>query len=155
MMRDLIVCFFMVLLLLTGCDNKEENLKNEYVDIKSKLLNNHQYTDGDNLPCDIVYHVDRVSEENVKFNIVLNHPKENMKDIKAMVIHNCYEEELFPTIGIFDKSQELLMNNDEELVMSGNIKTVKNVSQLDLKFSVWFEYKNDSGEVKEIFYKTT
>ena len=110
---------------------------------------------SDELPLDIMFDVDRIDEENVKLKIIFSNPSENMREIRAMAIHNYYEEELFPTIGVFDEKKELLLDSDNELVLKSNIKTTKNVSKLDLQFNVWFEYKNDSGELKEIFYKTT
>ena len=145
----------MFFFLLTGCENKEEILKNKYIDIKNHLLDNKKYMNSDELPLDIMFDVDRIDEENVKLKIIFSNPSENMREIRAMAIHNYYEEELFPTIGVFDEKKELLLDSDNELVLKSNIKTTKNVSKLDLQFNVWFEYKNDSGELKEIFYKTT
>lgn len=141
---------------MVGCENREEISKSEYIDMKSNLLEKKNYTEKDKLPLDIMVKIDRMDEEKVKYRVILSHPKENMREIKAMVIHNYYNEDLFPSVGIFDDRKELLtVSDDSQIELEDSIKTTKNISQLNLELKVWIEYTNDLGDKREIFYKTT
>ena len=78
-----------------------------------------------------------------------------MKEIKAMVIHNYYSDDIYPSIGIFNKEKELTTNQDDKIELKDNIKTTQNISKLNLELKVWIEYINDEGKKQEIYYKTT
>ena len=155
-MKKVSIIFFLMILILTGCENKEEETKNEYISMKSNLLEEEKYTDISNLPIDITVKIDRIDEERVKYKVILNKPKENMKNIKALVVHNYYNEELYSSVGFFDDSRNLLAQDEESSIeLSNTIKTTKNLSKINLELKLWLEYINDEGEKKEIYYKTT
>lgn len=145
------------MVLITGCANKEEKDKNEYLAIKSNLLENTNFERIENLNCDVTVSVDRINEEEISYRVIIDNPKENMNDIKAMVVHNYYTEDIFPSLGLFDDAESLIVGNEEvrgiELV--GYIDTIKDISALNLKLKIWIQYTDDNGEVKDIYYKTT
>ncbi len=155
-MKKKYVLIFFCLLFLVGCENQEEKIKNEYIGMKSTLLE-EDYTDidKDNLPLDIKVQIDRVDEEKVKYHVIFSNPKENMNEIKAMVVHNYYSETLFPSVGVFDDKQNLLVSDGDSIELVDTIKTTKNISKLNLELKVWMEYVDDDGEKKEVYYKTT
>lgn len=147
-----------LIVLLTGCTNQEENVKNEYIAMKNSLLAaNIINENSEKLPLDIIINLDRNNDEVITYDVILNNPRENMHDIKAMVVHNYYSEEIFPSIGVFEEEKNLLINNQEqqEIKLTGIIETTKNISNINLEVKVWLQYTNDSGEIKEIYYKTT
>ena len=146
----------LLLLLLVGCSTKEEVSRNEYIAIKSNLLEESTYTDSLELPLDIVVSLDRTDEEVIDYKVVFSNPDEDMYDIEAMVIHNYYSEDLFPTIGVFDQKGELMAaNKDSVIELEDTIKTNKNLSAINLELKIYIKYKNKDGEMKEIYYKTT
>lgn len=152
--------FLLIILMifLTGCVNNEENIKNEYIAMKNNLLSaNVVNKDNENLPLDIIVNLDRSSEDIIKYDVILKNPKENMRNIKAMVVHNYHSEEIFPSIGVFDMRKNLLMNDEteQEVKLVGTIETTKNISNLNLEIKIWLQYTNDSEEIKEIYYKAT
>ena len=150
-MLIVIICIF----LLAGCENKEEELKNKYIAIKKNLLEEEKYTNKDNLPLDIIADIKR-DKEIIKYKIILKNPKEDMKDIVAIVVHNYYTENLFPSVGIFNDKQELLTNNkNASIELEDTIDTTKDIGKLNLELKVWIKYKNILNEEKEIYYKTT
>jgi len=146
-----------VLLITTGCENQEENTKNEYIAMKNNLFQESSYSEE--LPLEITIHIDRISEEKIDYKVVLENPKENMNEIKAIVVHNHYTEDMYPSIGVFDEPQKLLLNESEEeqnmIKITGSIQTIKNISKLNLELKVWIQYVTDLGETKDIYYKTT
>lgn len=146
-----------LIIILTGCTNNEENIKNEYIAMKSSLIEEKITSkDVDALPIDIVSNIDRINEEEVNYKVIFKNPKENMHDIKAMIVHNHYSEEIFPSIGVFNETKELLVTDEnKEIELTGTIKTIENISKMNLEIKLWIQYTNDSGEKKEIYYKTT
>ena len=149
----------LLMIALTGCKNEEEDEKNEYLAMKSDLLAKDKFDDASSMNCDITFSLDRLDEEKVTYSVVLDNPKENMHDIRAIVVHNYYTEEVFPTVGLFDKPVDLLVNSQDEkdnsVELVGNIETTDDIDNLDLELKILIEYKTDSGEVKDIYYKTT
>ena len=76
-------------------------------------------------------------------------------DIEAMVVHNYYDDELFPTLGLFDEKGELLVDSDTTIKLSDTIETNKDLSSIDLELKIYLKYVDENGEKKEIYYKTT
>lgn len=146
------------LLLVTGCNNKVEEEKNEYLDTKSLLETNKDFIVADDLPCDVTVSLERTNEENVNYNVMFNNPKENMNDVKILVIHNQYTEDIFPYIGLMDSDTEsLLVDNygNSQINIPGKLSTTNDIDNLSLEFRIWLEYIDDSLEKKTIYYKTT
>lgn len=146
----ILLCLFF----MTGCQNKEENVKNEYIAFKKEVLKSANYQE-ENLPVDIITTIERIDNENINYKTVINNPKENMHNIKIMLVHNYQNENLYPSIGIFDETKELLVENTEEIILEDIIKSNENLSKLDLELKLLIEYIDDFGEKKDIYYKTT
>lgn len=155
-MKKIYILLLFSLVFISGCENKEEAIKNEYIAMKNETFDEKNYTEEE-LPVDIITTVERIDEEAVNYKTTITNPKENMHNVKILLVHNYYNEDIFPSIGVFDEPQELLVDNDEEtkLTLKDTIKTTKNISKLDLKLKVLIEYTNDNGEKKDIYYKTT
>ena len=149
--------FLLIILIifLTGCINKNEDVKSEYIAMKNHLFEEKIEDNNADLPLDIVVNVDRLDEEEVVYKVILDDPKEDMYNIKVMVVHNYYSEEIYPTIGVFDEKEELLKGDDEKLELTGTIKTTKNISDIALKIKLSLQYEDKLGEIREIYYETT
>lgn len=154
-MKKIFLVILLGLVLLTGCKNKEEDKKSEYLAMKSNLLENKKYTSSEDLACNIIVSVDRLDEEKISYKVVISNTKENMNNIKALVVHNYYTEEVFPTIGLFDETKNLSANTSDELKLEGTIETTNDIDNLNLELKILIEYLDDDGQVKDIYYKTT
>lgn len=155
-MKKVYIIFFLCLFLLTGCENNNEEPKDEYISLRNEIQEKNEYTSLEDLPLDITVKYDRVDEEKVKYKILLNNPKKNMKEMKCIVIPNYPSEELYPSFGLFDNKKELLTSKENDSIELDNIfKTTKNLSKINLELKIWIEYIDDSGEKNEIYYKTT
>lgn len=154
-MKKIFLVLFLSILLFTGCENKEENEKNDYLDMKSQLLSHKEFISLEELTCDIVVNIDRKDEEKVIYEVVLSKPKENMNNIKAVLVHNYYTEDVFPTIGLFDDTKSLLVDSQNNITLKGSIKTDKDIDNLNLMLKLLIRYTTDDGIKKDIYYKTT
>ncbi len=150
-----ILLFITILFLLTGCKNKEENEKNKYLEMKSNLLESKKFTSNDKIPCNIKIDIDRLSKEQVQYKVTFSNPKEDMNDIKAIVVHNYYTENIFPSIGLFNKKKNLKINNRNKIILKGKIETTDDIDKLNLELKILIEYKTNNNKIKDIYYKTT
>ena len=101
--------FLLIILLvvLTGCTNQEEKIRNEYIAKKSHLMAKEiTSTKLEDLQFEIITNLERMNEEEIKYQVILTNPKENMHKIKGILVHNFYNEEIFPSIGVFDEEKE-------------------------------------------------
>ena len=151
------ILLIILIVFLTGCTNTEEDNKSEYIALKSNLLEEQITNEKEELPVDITVNLDRINEEKIDYKVTLDNPKENMHNIKSLVVHNYYSDEIFPSLGVFNQKKELLVDTDleEKIELTGEIKTIKNISNMNLEIKLWLQYTDDSGEIKEIYYKTT
>lgn len=156
-MKKIYILLLFSLIFISGCENKEEATKNEYIAMKNETFNEENYSEDSSLPVDIITTIERIDEEEIDYKTTITNPKENMHDVKVLLVHNYYNEDVYPSIGVFDDTQELLVNSDTttELVLKDTIKTTKNISKLNLELKLLIEYTNDEGEKKDIYYKTT
>ena len=152
-----ILLVIIILTLFAGCKNREETEKNSYLTMKSDLLEAKKYSLFEDLPCDIKIDVSRKNKEQVVYIVTLANPKENMNEARAIVVHNYYTEDVFPSIGLFEKEANLLLNNstNNSLKLKGKIETTESIDKLNLKIKVLIKYKTDDNKSKTIYYKTT
>ncbi len=151
-MKKLSILCLLCFLLLSGCENKEEKAKANYMEAKSKLIEEKKWIKEQELPLNIEIDIKRLDEERVKYKIIFSDPKEDMNKIKIMAVHNYYSEALYPSIGIFNKETSLLKGNDNQIILEDSLKTTKNIDDLNLKFKIWIQYLNNQNEEKEIYY---
>ena len=159
-----ILSMFVIILSVTACynavvevgiDEKVEDNKVTYLDLKNNPAKRDIFNKLEDIPCNLNVSVDRTSEEEISYRVILDNPKTNMKDIEALLIHNEFSENIFPSIGIFDDKASLIVNNEDvkgiELV--GYIETTKEFADLDLELKLWLKYNDDENKEHEIYYK--
>ena len=157
-MKKVLICFvFISLFLFVGCrkDTTDQEEKNDYLALKSDLISKTDFSQGEELNLDISVSIERVDEESISYTTTLSNVKENMNNIKVLVVHNYFTEDVFPSIGIFDDTKNLMVNDDNNITLVGYIDTTKDIRKLDLELKIWIQYIDDEGEVKDIYYKTT
>ena len=157
-MKKLLICLaFISLLLVIGCkkDTIDQEEKSDYLAMKSDLISKTDFNQGEELNLDISISVERIDEETISYTTYLSNAKENMNNMKVLVVHNYFTEDVFPSIGIFDETKSLMTNDKNNISLVGYIETTKDIRKLDLELKVWIQYTDDDGEVKDIYYKTT
>ena len=119
------------------------------------MLSSNNFTNKDDLPFDLNVYVNRVNDEELSYRAIIDNEKENMYDVRAILIHNYYTDDIFPSIGIFDDGVDLLVDNDDVKGISlvGYINSNKDIDNLE--YRVYIEYKDDNDKLNKIYYKTT
>ena len=64
-MKKTLLLLVLLLIILSGCKNKEEDEKSEYLAMKSELLENEEFTNSEDINCDITFTLDRVDDEKI------------------------------------------------------------------------------------------
>jgi len=144
-------------LLVVGCgkEQSEEDSRENYLAYKSDLVKRDEFSNYEDLVCDIAVSLERVDDEIISYTTNISNPKENMNDVKVMVVHNYFTEDVFPTIGIFDENRDLLTASEDNITLVGYIDSNLDIKNLGLELKIWIEYMDDDGNIKDIYYKTT
>lgn len=68
---------------------------------------------------------------------------------------NNFTEDIFPSIGILDETESLLVDGQDVKGISlvGYIETTKEISELDLELRLWLKYIDEEGLDHEFYYK--
>ena len=151
-MKKIYILLLLCIFILTGCENKEEKVKSEYIAMKNNTLTQASYEED--LPVEIITTIKRIDEEAVSYKVIINNPSINMHNVKVLLAHNYYIEDVFPSIGIFDDVKELLVDSEEanEIILEGVIETTEDIRKLELELKVSIEYINDDGDKKDLYY---
>ncbi len=140
-----------VLLLLTGCTNKVEEEKYAYLEYKNNLEEQKDFVSQESLEFNTYFNLVRETEEKVTYSLVIDSPKVNMKNVKALLIHDFVTDDVFPSVGIFDEPVTLHKDSNDKIVLEGSIQTIEDIS--DTKFKLYLEYVDDDGLENSIYYE--
>lgn len=139
---------FLVLLFiigLTGCtsgreakvvnENKEEYLS--YV----KKLNDVKKSTNIEYPFDIDVKYDKLTKDEVRFQVIIDNPKDTIDEISAVAIHNLPTDDIFPSTGIFENKQTLVPNKKPSgIILVGYIPYTKKLSSFSCEVKVLIKY---------------
>lgn len=139
------------LFLLVGCTNKVEEEKYAYLEYKSNLEEQEEFASQDSLEFNTYFDLERENEEVINYSLVIDNPKVNMNNVKALLIHDFAVEDVFPTVGIFDDAVTLKVDSGDKIILKGNIQTNKDIS--NVKFKLYLEYTSDDGTLNNIYYE--
>lgn len=140
-----------LLMLMVGCTNSSEENKIAYLEYKSELEEKETFNEEESLDFNVYFNIERINEEIVDYSLVIDKPKINMHNIKALLIYNFVNEEAYPSVGIFDKPVELLIDTEDKIVLNGNIQTINDIT--DTKFKLYLEYTDDNNNLNKIYYE--
>lgn len=145
-----IILIIPLFLLLIGCSDKVEDNKFAYLEYKNNLEKQEEFLENDGLDFNTFFNIDR-DDDTVNYSLVINNPKINMHNVKALLIHNYDNNDIYPSVGIFDEPKELLENSNEYIKLEGSILSSDDLG--DINFKLYLEYTNDEEEKEEIYYE--
>lgn len=149
-MKKLVV-LIPLLILLVGCTNKVEENKIAYLEYKSKLEEQENFSTEEEIDFSTYFNIERENEEVVNYSIIINEPNIDMHNVKALLIHDYVQEEAFPSVGILDEPVELYKNSEDKIILNGTIQTLDDIS--DVNFKLYLEYQDENGLENKIYYE--
>lgn len=144
------IVFILPLILLVGCTNKVEENKYAYLDYKNNLEKQEIFS-KEKLDFNSYFNIKRENKEVIDYSIIIDNPTVNMHRVKALLIHDYTQDEIFPSIGILDEPMELLKDSNSRIILKGKIQTMDDIS--NVKFRLYLEYVDDDGIENKIYYK--
>jgi hypothetical protein len=154
------VWLLLILLLLVGCSNgemkQEKTAYNEYID-ELKHASNKNFSNY--LPFNINLYYDKIIETEVMFRVIIDKPKEPIRNIEAIVIHNQKTDDIFPTSGVFDQEYSLIpnvinkkSNYVEGIILVGYIPFDLELNKFNAEFKVLVKYEDDDLKTHKVYY---
>lgn len=144
----------LMLLFVTGCENKEKNIYDNYINELKNVDTNSEY-----IPFDISISYEKLIDEEVTYRVIIDNPKEEIRNIETIVIHDYKTDDIFPSSGIFDEKYNLIPNvidkdsNDiKGIILTGYIPFDKDINEFDAEFKVLIKYTDSKGIINKIYY---
>lgn len=152
-MKKLLVCI--LLILCVGC-SQEDVMQTSYNSYMKNLLSVNE--NSGYIPCDIEITYDKITEDEVSYQVVIDNPKENMRNINVVVSHDQETDDGYPSIGVFDLEPiNLSVEQNEDapnkgIVLVGYFKYTGDIENLDAEFKISVNYINDAIEEKTVYF---
>lgn len=150
-MKKLIL--FLPIILLIGCTNTVEENKYSYLEYKSELQKEDNLNVNDNVDFNIFFNIIRENNEIVNYSVTITNPIIDMKMVKALLIHDYMQDDVFPSVGIFDDPINLEKDSTNKIVLQGKIQTTDDISNVN--FKLYLEYIDDDGNINKIYSKVS
>lgn len=144
-----------MIFILVGCSNEIEEQKTVYTELKKELFIQENFTNIEDIPFNITTTVQRKTEEQIQYEVMIDHPEEEMHQVKVLVLHNYFTDEIFPSVGIFEEAPDLIPDEEDTLILTGNIDTTKDIMNLNLMIKIYIEYEDENQEIHQIYYQST
>ena len=150
MKKFLLICLVIIsIFILVGCNSKnkakKESLETEksiYIKKVQKLKKIKKTTKD--LPFSIEIKYEKMTDE-VRYQVIIDNPKTEIKNIRALAIHNKQTDDVFPSVGIFDKKVNLIPNEKPSgVILVGYFPYKGSIDDLKIQMKVLIEYKMDN-----------
>lgn len=130
-MKKIISLF--LLLVLVGC-SKPTTYDNYVTTLKQENIA------SESVPFDVNVYMDEVNESKWIYQVVIDNAKEELKNIKALVIHNVKTQDVFPSVGIVD----------EPITLNEKTKGINLIGYVDKKEAIEFKILVETNNQKYI-----
>lgn len=154
MKNKLLICFVVIISLFTlfGCTTKKEDVKKTkkenvetekdiYIKYVQKLKKVKKTTDD--LPFTVEVEYEKMDDE-VRYQVIIDNPTNNITNIQALAIHNMQTDDVFPSVGIFDKKVKLIPDEKPSgVILVGYFPYKGDIDKLDVEMKVLISYKID------------
>ena len=150
----IIILVLLSLFIVAGCTNNKkssnekntsiENEKEIYIKTVKKL--EKIKTSSEELPFTVEVKYDQIKDE-IRYQVIIDNPKEEIKGISALAIHNKQTDDVFPSVGIFDKKVNLIPNKKPSgVILVGYFPYEGKINNLDVEVKVYISYKMNKKE---------
>jgi hypothetical protein len=141
------------ILLCSACSfSKEDNTtstniekeKTNYIKYVQKLEKIEE--SSEDMPFDINVKYDKLTDDEIRYQVVIDNPKGDVTDIKALAIHDKQTDDVFPSVGIFEEKMSLIPNEKPEgIILVGYVPYTKSLKsfEIEIKVMVSYTYENE------------
>ena len=165
-MRNKIILLFVLIIsifLIIGCVTKtdkttnqktnktQERNKDVYIKYIKKLKKVKKTTED--LPFTVEVKYEKMKNE-VRYQVIIDNPTTEITDLSAISVHNKQTDDVFPSVGIFDKKVKLIPDKKPSgVILVGYIPYSGSMDDLDVEIKTLISYKIDN-ETHTSYYVT-
>lgn len=142
--------FLLIILLFTGCNNlsAEDKLYNRYVkDLKEQEKFDQEF------PFTITINIEKLTDYEITYHLVIDNFKENVNSIRALVIHDQKTDDVYPSVGIFEDKIDLAKEKKKGILLIGYIDYQQEIEDFHGTFKAMITYEQDGKEVTKYYKK--
>jgi len=141
-----------LLTLLVGCSNEVEENKIAYLEYKNDLEEQETFIE-ESVDFNTFFNIERENEEIVNYSMTIDNPNVDMYEVKALLIHDYMQEEVYPSSGIMEEPLDLLKGTDSKIELKGTIQTTDDIK--DVHFKLYIEYMDSKGNENKVYYQVS
>lgn len=120
-------------------ENKVEEEKNTYIKYVKEVKKIEK--SSENLPFNIEVKYDKLNDDEVRYQVVIDNPKGEIHDIKAVAVHDKQTDDVFPSTGIFEDPMDLIPNKKPEgIILVGYIPFAESLDSFECEIKLIIEY---------------
>lgn len=142
------ILVILLVFILTGCnlfikeevkETKIEEEKNTYLKYVKEAKKIEKTSE--NLPFNIEVKYDKLNDDEVRYQVVIDNPKGEIYDIKAVAVHDKQTDDVFPSTGIFEEPMNLIPDKKPEgIILVGYIPSTESTDEFKCEIKVIIEY---------------
>ncbi|MBQ1496584.1 MAG: hypothetical protein IIZ40_04490 [Bacilli bacterium] len=153
-MKKRILVFILLIIFMTGCEkcnvSKEKEMYVNYIKELKEVKKS-----STNIPFDIEIKYDKLTNNEVRYQVIIDNVKENIYNISAITIHNKETQDVFPSIGIFDEKETLKVNEKPSgLILVGYIDYSGKLTDFKCVNKVLIKYVTENKKMHKVYYVT-
>lgn len=142
------------IIVLTGCTSNDLSKDKEAYLKYIKDLREVKNTTS-NIPFEIEVKYDKITNHEVRYQVIIDNVKEDIFNIEALAVHNKETDDIFPSIGIFDEKQDLLKDKKPSgVILVGYINYQGEIKDFKCKIKLLVKYKTNDKKNHKIYYVT-
>lgn len=108
-----------LVILLVGCS--KSNVYDMYVE---KLKNDENISRD--IPFNIEFNIDNVNDNRIIYQVIIDEPKVEATNVKALVIHDVKTKDIFPSVGIVDEPIDL--QKEKGIILIGYVDQTDDIN---------------------------
>ena len=123
-----------------------ETKKDKYVKYVKELRKQTKSTEDLPFTIDVIY---EKADDEMRYQVVIDNPTASITDIMALAIHDKQTDDVFPSVGIFDKKLNLIPDEKPSgVILVGYIPYNGKEEDFECEIKVLVTYKIDNIEYK-------
>lgn len=153
-MKRILIVFLVLILFLTGCTTNDiSKEKDTYLTYIKELRKINKSTKD--IPFNIEVRFDKITDDEIRYQVVIDEVKEDITDVEAIAIHDKQTDDVFPSIGIFDKKQKLEVNKKPSgIILVGYIDYQGKVEKFKCNLKLLIKYNTNDKKSHTVYYVT-
>ena len=153
-MKRILIVFLVLILFLTGCTTNDiSKEKDTYLTYIKELRNINKSTKE--VPFNIEVRFDKITDDEIRYQVVIDEVKEDITDVEAIAIHDKQTDDVFPSIGIFDKKQRLKVGKKPSgIILVGYIDYLGKVEKFKCNLKILIKYNTNDRKSHTVYYVT-